>query len=136
MKTKDVEIGGIYGCRVSGNIVKVRVDREHATWNGRTKFDARNLSTNRKIVVSAARLRRNGEVTSAAIKKCGCTVCHHNFQATCRGKRCECCGCNIRTAAQAVTAILGPDAPQPGPMPSEEDVRRMTDDGCAPCPKP
>lgn len=135
MKTKDVEIGGIYGCRVSGNIVKVRVDREHATWNGRTKFDARNLSTNRKIVVSAARLRRNGEVTSAAIKKCGCTVCRHNFQATCRGKRCECCGCCGCCVSSKTVIIHGSgsfdtsevrERSDPLLEPTKDQIKRMT----------
>lgn len=112
MKAKDVVIGQIYNCRVSGQLRQVRVEREYINWQDRTRFDALNLATNRKIVVSAARLR------PPVIKPCGCQKCGHRSRATCRGLGCACCGCAIKTAKQAVEAIVSPNAPEPAPMPS------------------
>ena len=70
MKRKDIEIGETYACKVSGLLVPVKVlaDRgasfmtTDCTWNPGYKlkhrgFDAMNLATGRKLVVSAARLR-------------------------------------------------------------------------------
>ena len=66
MKTEDVKIGGEYFARVSGNIVKVRVDssRERESYAGfnrnprtRTVFSCTNLKTGRVVSKSAAALR-------------------------------------------------------------------------------
>jgi hypothetical protein len=54
MKKADVEIRGVYVAKVSGQLVKVRIEREspHGGW------DATNLATGRAIRIrSAARLR-------------------------------------------------------------------------------
>ena len=102
MKAKDVQIGQTYGCRVSGVLRTVRVEREHVNWKGRTRFDCRNLETNRKIVASAGRLRPNGQ---PKIKPCGCLTCGHTFQATCRAKGCLCCSCKPRPVDQTDTIV-------------------------------
>lgn len=55
MKKADVEIGGRYVAKVSGNMVAVRIDREspYGAW------DATNLTTGRAVRIrTAARLRR------------------------------------------------------------------------------
>jgi len=54
VKKHEVEIGGVYVAKVSGQLVTVRIDRE-SPYGG---WDATNLSTRRAIRVrSAARLR-------------------------------------------------------------------------------
>lgn len=56
MKRSEVEIGGIYWAKVSGNRVKVRIDVERpgASPHG---WDATNLSSGRKVYIkTAARL--------------------------------------------------------------------------------
>ncbi len=62
MKKADVEIGGRYVAKVSGNMVAVRIDREspHGGW------DATNLTTGRAVRIrTAARLRRPVRVAEA-----------------------------------------------------------------------
>lgn len=71
MKKREVEIGGVYVAKVSGQLVTVRIDRE-SRYGG---WDATNLSTRRAIHVrSAARLRGRAtprrpveEATAAAV---------------------------------------------------------------------
>lgn len=58
MKTKEIKIGSVYLAKVSNRIVRVKVNDSYTSYNGRTKFNVTNLKTGRKIVVSAARLRR------------------------------------------------------------------------------
>jgi len=54
MKKNEVEVGGVYSAKVSGNIVPVRIDRE----NPRGGWDATNLKTKKSVrVKSAQRLR-------------------------------------------------------------------------------
>ena len=54
MKKAEIEIGGVYVAKVSGQIVKVRIDRE-SPYGG---WDATNLATGRAIRIrGAARLR-------------------------------------------------------------------------------
>lgn len=90
MKAKDIEIGQIYQARVSGVVRRVKVTREHTNYQGRTRFDALNLETNRTLVLSAARLRHIGH---PKIQSCQCGTCGHQLAATCRGKHCVCCPC-------------------------------------------
>jgi len=55
MKKNEVEIRGIYVVKVSGQLVRVRIDRE-SPYGG---WDGTNLSTRRSVrIKSAARLRR------------------------------------------------------------------------------
>jgi len=55
MKKADVEMGGRYVAKVSGNLVAVRIDRE-SPYGG---WDATNLTTGRAVRIrTAARLRR------------------------------------------------------------------------------
>jgi hypothetical protein len=65
MKKADVQIGGTYVAKVSGNLVTVRIDRE-SPYGG---WDAVNLSTGRSVRIrSAARLRRPaGDPRRAAV---------------------------------------------------------------------
>ena len=63
MKAKDITIGGEYVAKVSGRLVKVRVNatREQSTYRGRTStvYDVTNLSTGRHLTFrSAAKFRR------------------------------------------------------------------------------
>jgi len=54
MKRKDVKIGDIYACKVSGALASVRIDRE-SPYGG---WDATNLKTKRGVRIrSAQRLR-------------------------------------------------------------------------------
>jgi len=54
MKKNEVEVGGVYSAKVSGNIVPVRIDRE----NPRGGWEATNLKTKKKVrIKSAQRLR-------------------------------------------------------------------------------
>jgi len=54
MKTAQVQIGGTYIAKVSGNLVAVRIDRE-SPYGG---WDATNLKTGRSVRIrTAARLR-------------------------------------------------------------------------------
>jgi len=54
MNKREVEIGGVYVAKVSGCLVRVRIDRE-SPYGG---WDATNLETRRTIRIrSAARLR-------------------------------------------------------------------------------
>lgn len=54
MKQKEVQVGGIYAAKVSGNVVPVRLDRE-SRYGG---WDATNLQTGRTVrVATAQRLR-------------------------------------------------------------------------------
>jgi hypothetical protein len=58
MKKANVEIGAVYVVKVSGNLVRVRLDRE-SPYGG---WDGTNLSTGRTVhVKTAARLRRAAE---------------------------------------------------------------------------
>lgn len=55
MRKSEIQIGGIYTAKVSGEIVRIRIDGEspHGGW------DATNLRTKRRIRIrSAQRLRR------------------------------------------------------------------------------
>jgi hypothetical protein len=58
MKQSEVEQGGVYIAKVSGRLVKVRIDRieSHSDWRGRscTRYHVTNLLTNRKTVFRAA----------------------------------------------------------------------------------
>ena len=61
MKKADVEIGGAYVAKVSGNLVAVRIDRE-SPYGG---WDATNLATGRAVRIrSAARLRRHARTSA------------------------------------------------------------------------
>lgn len=64
MKKADVQIGGTYIAKVSGNLVTVRIDRE-SPYGG---WDAVNLSTGRSVRIrSAARVRgRAGDTCRTA----------------------------------------------------------------------
>ena len=54
MKKSDIKVGEVYSCKVSGNIVAVRIDSE----NFRSGWDATNLKTNKSVrIKSAQRLR-------------------------------------------------------------------------------
>ena len=61
MKEREIRIGDVYGARVSGKLTTVRVTYKfhQCNYKGRasTKFRAINLTTNRPIIVTAARLR-------------------------------------------------------------------------------
>ena len=62
MKQKDVKIGGLYACKVSGRMAKVKVLSEYQTAaygnvRSRTKFCCINTDTGRQVNCSAARLR-------------------------------------------------------------------------------
>jgi len=63
MKKAEVEVGGVYIAKVSGEIVRVRIDRE-SPYGG---WDATNLRTKRRIRIrSAQRLRRRVETREEA----------------------------------------------------------------------
>lgn len=63
MKKANVEIRGVYVAKVSGQIVKVRIDRE-SPYGG---WDATNLATGRAIRIrSAARLRGHAATRSSS----------------------------------------------------------------------
>jgi len=63
MKKADVEIGGTYVAKVSGNLVAVRIDRE-SPYGG---WDAANLATGRSVRIrTAARLRRRAATDRGA----------------------------------------------------------------------
>lgn len=54
MKKREIQLGGVYTAKVSGRLVRVRIDSEsvHGGWN------ATNLATGRAVRIrSAARLR-------------------------------------------------------------------------------
>ena len=54
MKKADVKIGGVYAAKVSGNLVRVRIDREVAYGKG---WEGTNLATGRQVrIKTAARL--------------------------------------------------------------------------------
>ena len=59
MKTKDVEIGGIYAAEVSGKMTRVRIDVKLPVYSGiRSGWSGTNLATGREVYVkSAQRLR-------------------------------------------------------------------------------
>jgi hypothetical protein len=62
MKKREVEIGGVYVAKVSGQLVTVRIDRE-SPYGG---WEATNLSTRRSVRVrSAARLRGRAAPSSS-----------------------------------------------------------------------
>jgi hypothetical protein len=55
MRKSEVQIGGVYAAKVSGEIVRVRIDRE-SPYGG---WYATNLRTKRRVrIKSAQRLRR------------------------------------------------------------------------------
>ena len=57
MLKKDIVVGKTYWAKVSNNVVPVTIIRE-MTFQGRTRWLARNTKTNREIYIrSAARLR-------------------------------------------------------------------------------
>lgn len=61
-KIRDVNIGQRWTCKVSGNVVEVRVDAIRTTEAGlyrrsRTVLDLTNIKTGRKVSRSAAALR-------------------------------------------------------------------------------
>ena len=62
MRQKDVVVGKVYLCKVSGLLCPVRVDtlNERMDYAGRRRqsFSATNMRTGRKLIVSAARLRK------------------------------------------------------------------------------
>jgi hypothetical protein len=72
MKTKSVEIGKVYMAKVSGKLVRVRIDSDFIRSNGRVGFKATNLSTGRELtLLGAGRLRyeppaKEGEVAGHA----------------------------------------------------------------------
>ena len=51
MKTKDINIGGIYVAKVTGKLARIRIDRE----NARGGWDATILATNRRVRIRSAR---------------------------------------------------------------------------------
>lgn len=53
MRAKEIAVGQLYACKVSGNVVPVRIDRAL----GRGKYTATNTKTGRAVRVSSARLR-------------------------------------------------------------------------------
>lgn len=66
MKAKEIQIGGHYSAKVSGNLTTVRVDairetssyRAHQPYTPVTRYDVTNLATGRKITFrSAAKFR-------------------------------------------------------------------------------
>ena len=55
MRKADIHIGGVYTAKVSGQLVRVRIDSE-SPYGG---WDATNLATKRRVRIrSAQRLRR------------------------------------------------------------------------------
>lgn len=63
MRMKDVKIGEVYLAKVSGNIVRVRIDRENI-YGG---WDATNLKTGRDVrIKSGRRLRGKAAQTERA----------------------------------------------------------------------
>lgn len=70
MKKSEIEVGGVYEARISGNVVRVRVDEirqrmygrfvrnVYKRYHDRTLFDVTNLKTGRKATFrSAAKFR-------------------------------------------------------------------------------
>ena len=61
MRQDAVAIGAVYLAKVSGTLTRVRIDSEAElpSWRefARRRWNATNLTTSRKIVVTAARLR-------------------------------------------------------------------------------
>jgi hypothetical protein len=63
MRKSEVQIGGVYAAKVSGEIVRVRIDRA-SPYGG---WDATNLRTRRRIrIKSAQRLRRQVQLREGA----------------------------------------------------------------------
>ncbi|MFO8012585.1 MAG: winged helix-turn-helix domain-containing protein [Phycisphaerae bacterium] len=54
MKKADVKVGNVYGAKVSGKVVPVRIDAE----NPRGGWDATNTATNKKVRIKSARRLR------------------------------------------------------------------------------
>ena len=66
MKQNEVQIGGIYNAKVSGNIVPVRIDCQ----NSRGGWDGLNLKTNKAVrIKSARRLQRRLANVAPVAKK-------------------------------------------------------------------
>ena len=62
MKTKEIEIGQRYLAKVSGRLVTVRVVGRSLYKRGQFElFDAVNLATGRRLLITAARLRGHAE---------------------------------------------------------------------------
>ena len=63
MKQNEVQIGGVYSAKVSGNIVQVRIVRQ----NPRGGWDGLNLKTNKAVRIKSAR-RLRGVVSHLTVK--------------------------------------------------------------------
>ena len=50
MKKNDVKVGAVYNCKISGNVVPVRIDRE----NPRGGWDGTNLKTKKSVRIKSA----------------------------------------------------------------------------------
>jgi hypothetical protein len=63
MKQSEIEVSGVYFARVSGNLVRVRVDQvvEGSNWKGRayTHYRCTNLATGRRITIRSAQRFRS-----------------------------------------------------------------------------
>lgn len=59
MKIDEVVVGGIYVCKVGGNLTRVRIEEGIRGYSNRRHWIATNLRTGRKVTIkSAAKLRR------------------------------------------------------------------------------
>ena len=54
MKANEIQVGGIYSMRVSGNITQVKVIDIRARCHGRTVYDCINVATGRKCQARSA----------------------------------------------------------------------------------
>ena len=48
MKAREIEVGGRYLAKVSGQMRVVRVDRIHTNYDGRSRYEVTNLATGRR----------------------------------------------------------------------------------------